>query len=948
MSQTDFDYFFAAATGYERFEYQRRLAEGDGEAYERSLLISVPTGMGKTAAVVLAWLWNRVGHPEQNHRNRWPRRLVYCLPMRTLVKQTQGHVANWLSNLAGKCPSPELEYLRLRSPVILMGGEDEERSKADWDLWPEKPCILIGTQDMLLSRSLNRGYGMSRYRWPMHFGLLNNDCLWVMDEVQLMGPGLWTSGQLDWMRGERFKAAVPGWTWWMSATNSDGFLGTPDRNQVPSPARLPFDADEMPQQLRDAQRPCEFWKRPPAGKPRLGRAARKAAAVEAPEDQFLTELASAVVDVHAPGTLTMVVFNTVRAAQKLHAGLASLDRHGANLILLTSRFRKVDRQKNENELIAFESARKAGATGVVPGLICVATQVVEAGVDVSACLLWTEMAPWPSLVQRLGRLNRDGKANGSARAFFFEIPAKGEKGKREPYVGPYATDAVAMGRSLAQALVAVCGEYPDLSALASLAQLRTNGKAAKEMEAALQPAPEPFPRAIDIHGLFSTEPDLFGGFTDVSRFVRGEDPQSDVTVFWREFDTAKALPQDDALDGPGYEQAEGCAVGIRRFRDFLDKGFGFVWDDRTSTWQKHRGLDIYPGMVVMLARRAGGYSASQGWTGRTGDCIGAVPPPGPFDEGFKADSLSERGGWVALTDHLADVRRDAERITGDLRLPDSLRRSIVVAAEQHDIGKALKQWQSRLPQPRPDGSEQWAKAPYLFALRPREAVFDVAQIESLLSLARIRFRPAPAESGSRLAGCFLWHTSAKVRDSAEREWLSEIRRIAGVQSAWMVPFRPGLRHEAASALALWHQYFRKRAEFPALTIYLVAAHHGKVRTVLTARTKQGTDVCGVPRDACELPWNGGLPLDFSCAADGADGEFSADGTAFLYASPGWTGLVADLLGGWQQRPEQPTLLAIRGASEPAHLGPFALAYLEALIRCVDMRASQNPSCIRDV
>src|SRR5438093_13701498 len=28
---------------------------------------------------------------------------------------------------------------------------------------------------------------MSRYRWPMHFGSLNNDCLWVMDETQLMG-----------------------------------------------------------------------------------------------------------------------------------------------------------------------------------------------------------------------------------------------------------------------------------------------------------------------------------------------------------------------------------------------------------------------------------------------------------------------------------------------------------------------------------------------------------------------------------------------------------------------------------------------------------------------------------------------------------------------------------------------------------------------------------------
>lgn len=948
MSQTDFDHFFAAATGYKRFEYQRRLADGDEEAYERSLLISVPTGMGKTAAVVLAWLWNRTGHPDAEHRDRWPRRLVYCLPMRTLVEQARRNVADWVSKLAAKYPGPELQWLAANSPVVLMGGEEGDRGKAEWDLYPEKTCIIVGTQDMLLSRALNRGYGMSRYRWPMHFGVLNNDCLWVMDEVQLMGPGLWTSGQLDWMRHERFKAQVPCWTWWMSATNSDGFLSTPDRNQVPPPARFPFDADEMPQTLRDARRPCEFWKAPPASKPNLPRAAKGSAPTPTAEDQFLAELASAVVDRHLLGSLTLVVCNTVGAAQKLHARLTSLDRRGANLILLTSRFRKADREKNEDELIGFESARKAGETGVVPGLICVATQVVETGVDVSACRLWTEIAPWPSLVQRLGRVNRDGKANGSARSFFFEIPAKAEKGKRAPYVGPYATDAVARGRSLAQALVALCGEHPGLSALAGLAQLRTNEKIGKEMDAALQPTPEPFPRAVDVHGLFSTEPDLFGGFTDVSRFVRGEDPQADVAVFWRNFDAAKPLPRDEKLDGPGYDRAEACAVSVHRLREFLDGGFGFVWEDRTSTWQKRRGAEIYPGMVVMLPRRAGGYSASQGWTGRKGDCIEDVPPPGPFDEGFKADSLSEDGKWVTLADHLGDVRREAERITGDMRLPELLSRSIVTAAGQHDIGKTLKQWQNKLPQPSPDADEQWAKAPYLFAVRPRDAVFDVAQVEAVLSIAQIHFCRSPAEPGSRLADCLLWHTSAKVRDTAERGWLSEIRHIVGVQWAWMVPFRPGLRHEAASALALWHQSFRKRAEFPALTIYLVAAHHGKVRTVLTARTKQGTDVCGVPRDAGELPWSGGLPLDFSCGADGAEGEFSADGTAFLYASPGWTGLVADLLGGWQQRPEQPTLLAIRDAGEPAYLGPFTLAYLETVIRCADMRASQNPSRGRDV
>jgi len=41
--------------------------------------------------------------------------------------------------------------------------------------------------DALCAAAINRGYGMSRYRWPMHFGSLNNDCLWVMDETQLMG-----------------------------------------------------------------------------------------------------------------------------------------------------------------------------------------------------------------------------------------------------------------------------------------------------------------------------------------------------------------------------------------------------------------------------------------------------------------------------------------------------------------------------------------------------------------------------------------------------------------------------------------------------------------------------------------------------------------------------------------------------------------------------------------
>ena len=86
-----FEQFFQAATGYAPYDYQRRLAGGGNGQPCASQLITVPTGLGKTAAVVLAWLWNRLSpsissQPSTPQPSDWPRRLVYCLPMRTLVE----------------------------------------------------------------------------------------------------------------------------------------------------------------------------------------------------------------------------------------------------------------------------------------------------------------------------------------------------------------------------------------------------------------------------------------------------------------------------------------------------------------------------------------------------------------------------------------------------------------------------------------------------------------------------------------------------------------------------------------------------------------------------------------------------------------------------------------------------------------------------------------------
>ena len=45
----------------------------------------------------------------------------------------------------------------------------------------------------------------------MEYGLLNVDCLWVLDEIQLMGVGLATSAQLQaFARSDEGSGKLPG------------------------------------------------------------------------------------------------------------------------------------------------------------------------------------------------------------------------------------------------------------------------------------------------------------------------------------------------------------------------------------------------------------------------------------------------------------------------------------------------------------------------------------------------------------------------------------------------------------------------------------------------------------------------------------------------------------------------------------------------------------------
>jgi CRISPR-associated endonuclease/helicase Cas3 len=183
MGEAFAEFVSRATCGFGPYDYQERLAAGGLPD-----LLSVPTGSGKTLAAVLPWLWRLrnaqpAGEPGCLHR------LVYVLPMRALVEQTVAEVGLWLERL-GLAGEVQLH--------VLMGGAD--RDDDAWQLDPAAAAVFVGTQDMVLSRALMRGYAEPRSRWPVSFGLLHAGTQWVFDETQLLGPALGTSAQLQGLR----------------------------------------------------------------------------------------------------------------------------------------------------------------------------------------------------------------------------------------------------------------------------------------------------------------------------------------------------------------------------------------------------------------------------------------------------------------------------------------------------------------------------------------------------------------------------------------------------------------------------------------------------------------------------------------------------------------------------------------------------------------------------
>jgi CRISPR-associated endonuclease/helicase Cas3 len=653
------DRFWNCATGDAAracFPYQRCLAL---EPWPD--LLKVPTGLGKTAGVALAWMHKRL--EEDLHT---PRRLVWCLPMRTLVEQTAKNVEVWLENVRKSGLDPNG---RLPSKAhVLMGGEVDDA----WIRHPEQPAILIGTQDMLLSRALMRGYGIGRGRWPADFALLHNDAMWVFDEVQLMAAGAPTSAQLEAFR--RQIGAMAGCrSLWMSATLERDWLATVDfANGAASLIEL---------KLTDADREHRVIQQRLAARKVLAKAKvaiDSAAASGKGLIQYVEALAAEVMKAHRPGETTLIIVNRVNRAQALYDSLKK--RNATGLLLIHSRFRASERQRLNQQL-----AENAGDQG----RIVVATQAIEAGVDVTSAVMFTELAPWASLVQRFGRLNRTGE-QADAKAFWIDIAPNADK-RAAALTLPYEPEALEAPRE-------------------RLASLQDVSPQALEPFGLDPDASWQVLRRKDLYGFFDTDADLTGFDVDVSPYVRGAE-DTDVRVFWRAIADLRAGPTgEDEAKRP--HRNELCAVAIGQAKTWLDKhkGRAFVWDWVEKRWTK---LDrLWPGALVLADSALGGYDVDRGFDMNATSAVDPVHwPEGPKTEpdGFDGDSDTLKDRKVGLPEHLRHARNEAKLLCKTLDVPSAEAKAVITATLWHDLGKAHETFKLRCRLA--DADEPLAKTP---------------------------------------------------------------------------------------------------------------------------------------------------------------------------------------------------------------------------------------------
>lgn len=342
---------------------------------ENNVLIKIPTGEGKTEAALL-WALN-------NLRNKHTK-VIYTMPTQVTSNAMYKRLKNYFGDDVG--------IVHGSASLVLSEEYKDDNEK----IWKEKVIgktfskpITVATIDSFILSFFNV------HKWPLSQLNIEN-CLLIIDEIhsydwQMLGA---LRRILYELKARKCKFVI------MSATFPEIL-----ENEVL------FDLEYK----HIAQ--SELFKPKPV--------------VLTKKHVNIKYCIDDILDYFYQNKKIMVVLNTVEKSKELYNLLKETGEFHtsneyssrSNLILYHSQFIKKDRRIKENEIEEKEKWKNNG-------IILIATQIVEISLDINFEVLFTELAPIDSLVQRIGRINRIKDSENLGEVFIqTDIECKNSRGK---------------------------------------------------------------------------------------------------------------------------------------------------------------------------------------------------------------------------------------------------------------------------------------------------------------------------------------------------------------------------------------------------------------------------------------------------------------------------------------------------------------------------------------
>jgi len=560
----------------------------------RNVVLRAPTGAGKTLAVVAPFLADR--------ERIGVRRLIYCLPMRTLVQTIHAEIRK----LAGD-----------KLDVRVQTGEQPDDPLFEAD-------ITVCTYDQLLSGLLGGPYGLPTKLYNINCAAAAG-CLVVFDEFHLMDVSLAFATATELMKrwGDLCVSV------WMTATATSPLV---DHLAVHLKATTLDLSGEEQSALFEGygikRTVCKVDR-------------------ELDADAIWAERHRKV----------LVVVNTVRRAQELYLAVrAKFEVAGVStesLCLFHSRFFSGDRTEKRKWILGHFGK------GCVNPAICIATQVIEAGVDISADVLLTELCPINSLAQRAGRCGRWANETGEVRVF--------QVARALPYDSNESSrtwDLLAHGQSLDPASVAALVQEVHA---ASDKRVETAG-AMRSVEDQLKMAVE---RSKE---------------SNASRLIRKSDA-----------DQYPVIVANDPSGRKGRDFEPLVVRGAALLKAIGEDATYWIYDpELEDLWKPGKGKrDLKGAFLIALPTEVAAYDSECGL--RLGERGEIESPPRKLRSRIQMDPL-QLESWNL---HTRAVRDEAIRLWEQLglerQLPDGDWHRVDAALREcaiwHDVGKLQKSWQ---------------------------------------------------------------------------------------------------------------------------------------------------------------------------------------------------------------------------------------------------------------